>query len=528
MQFASLTFLLFIAAVLVIYFSVRNNQWIVLLAASCLFIIINSGLLILIFLFQALTTFYTAKIIFARKAAAEQLAKSDGLDRTARNEIKANGKKEQKRYLTLGIVVVLGILVLLKYSGSALDHVNRVISATGFQFPQFRFLLPIGISFYTLQAIAYMVDVNRGKIEPADNLWKFLLFMSYFPQIVQGPIPRYKDLYHQLVAPHRFNSDNCWRGSQLIIWGLMKKLIIADRIAIPVTWIFDNASDYSGLMVFFAAACYGIQVYTDFSGGMDIARGFSEMIGIELTLNFRQPYFSGSIEEFWRRWHISLGAFMRDYVFYPLSLSKAFSKVGRVTRKYLGNEVGKKVPSFIAMFIVYFLVGLWHGASMKYVIYGVWNGVFIASGILLADNYVKMKKTFRIDDSQFSWKLFQRIRTFIIVSMGRVFPRALDTGTALKMFGSTFTSRIDFAFMFDGTLQKLGLNTANWILLLAAIVILLLVDILHERGIAIRETIEKQGVMFQIILISFAIVAIIIFGMYGPGYDSKVFIYQQF
>ncbi len=307
----------------------------------------------------------------------------------------------------------------------------------------------------------------------------------------------------------------------------MKKLILADRLGILVDQIFDNHTQYQGFILLIGAMGYGLQVYADFSAGMDIARGVSQILGIELELNFKQPYFAKSIEEFWRRWHITLGAWMRDYIFYPLSLSKAFGNMGKRVRKIFGNYIGKKLPSFLAMFIVYLLVGFWHGSSWKYVAYGIWNGVIITSGILLAPVYAKGISAFRIDADSYSWRLFQMVRTFFLCSVGRFFSRADSCMAAFSMIKNSFTKWNPWV-LFDDTLLTLGLDWKDMTVLIAMILVLLFVDIAHERGVRIRESIASQGFVFRWIVYWIAFFTVIIFGMYGPSYDSSSFIYQQF
>jgi len=462
----------------------------------------------------------------AGKQRIEQ--QKETLTKEAKKALQAKNKKRSRRILTLGILIILGTLLFLKYYNFFADTVSVVTRLIGFRIPNLRLLLPLGISFYSLQAIAYMTDVYRGKIEADRNFLKFMLFLSYFPQIVQGPIARYKQLAGQLYEPHDFEYDRFVRGVELILWGFLKKLIIADRIAIPVSMVFNNPSAYGGLAVLLAAIGYGVQVYADFSGGMDIARGFSQIIGIDLELNFTQPYFSVSVEDFWRRWHITLGAFMRDYVFYPLSLSRLFNAIGKKSRKLIGDFAGKKVAPFIAMFLVYFLVGFWHGTEWKYIVYGVWNGIFIASSILLVDVYAKIKQFLHIREDRFIWKLFQIVRTFLIISIGRLFSRALSVGTAFSMMKSVFTRITDFGFLQADNGMTMGLDKWNWLVLLLGIVLIFVVDLQHEKGFSMRDRIANQNVIFRILLVSFTIAAIAVLGVYGPGFDSAGFIYQQF
>lgn len=530
MTIVALPFFLFAAAVLAVYFLVPKNwRWTVLLAASYLFYWINGKWLVLVLLAMTLATFGTGLWIEAVndrcKAAAADLSREE---RKAR---KARAKTAARRILLLGILADAGALLSLKYANFFGDGINRLLSVFGGggeTVPRLDLLVPLGISFYTLQAISYMTDVYRDKIRADRNPAKFMLFMSFFPQIVQGPIPRHGHLARQLYEGHGFDYDRLCKGIQLMLWGLMKKLILAERLAVPVNALFGGHSDYSGGVMLLASALYGLQVYTDFSGGMDIARGVSQMLGIELELNFVQPYFSTSIEDFWRRWHITMGHWMRDYVFYPLSLSKAFTELSRKSRKMLGQFVGKRLPAFLAMFIVYFLVGFWHGPDWKYVVYGIWNGVFIMSGILLEETYGKMRDLCGIDARSFSWRWFQMLRTFLIVSFGRFFTGAPDLETALSMFRRTFVHIRDITFLTDGTLVDLGLNTANWILLLAALALLFWVDGLHERKVAIRETIARQHLVFRWAVYIAAIVALLVFGCYGPEYNAASFIYEQF
>lgn len=531
MAFVSLSFLIFIAIVIFLYFICPLRfRWVVLLVASYVFFWLNSEYLVLVLFGQTLVTYFIALWIdrINRKNKDYLAAHKDELSSAERKELKNKGKAAARAVLRIGILIDLGVLLFLKYYNFFAESANVILTRLGVEAPELNLLLPIGISFYTLQAIAYMTDVYRGKSEADRNLPKFMLFMSFFPQILQGPIARYNHLAHQLYEGHKFDYQRFCYGAQLILWGFMKKLIIADRIGIPVDQIFDNYKDYSGMMIFLAGAGYGVQVYADFSGGMDIARGVAQIMGIDLELNFNQPYFSTSIEDFWRRWHITLGGWMRDYVFYPLSLSKSFNRLGKTARKYLGNYLGKRLPTFIAMFIVFFLVGFWHGSSWRYIAYGVWNGLFISTSILFEGYYTTAREKLRIEETSFSWRLFQMIRTFVICSIGRLFPRAARLATSIAMMQSMTYAWWDLSFLTDGSLIELGLSNANWYLLSCAILVMFFVDYLHEKGVHIREEIGKQQIIFRWVIYLLAIFAVLIFGVYGPAYDSASFIYEQF
>ncbi len=533
MTFVSFPFFAFVAALVLVYFIVpKRVRWIVLLAGSCLFYWINSRWLLLVLLGSAMVTFGVGRWIQKTQDADRAFIDAHGaeLSREDRKARKKATKARTRRILTLGILLDLGALLFLKYYNFFAVNATGLFNlfGIGIQVPQLNLLMPLGISFYTLQAIAYMVDVYRGKIQADRNPAKFALFMSFFPQIVQGPIPRHSQLAGQLYEGHDFDYRRFCHGLQLMLWGLFKKLVIAERIATPVNYLFDHFERYSGPILFLAAAMYGLQVYADFSGGMDIARGVAQILGIELELNFTQPYFSTSVEDFWRRWHITMGQWMRDYVFYPLSMSKAFGRLAAKGRKRLGPYVGSRLPAFIAMFIVYFLVGFWHGSSWKYVMYGIWNGVFIMSGILLESTYGRLRKLLHIREQTATWRVFQIIRTFVIVSFGRFFSRAFSLRIALNMFRRTFINWQDITFLTSGELLKLGLNTANWVVLALFTGVLFYVDYIHEKGVHIREALDRQSLVFRWMIYIAVVLVILIFGVYGPQYDAASFIYQQF
>ena len=313
MSFVSAFFLAFIAVVTVVYFVMpKTVRWVVLLVASYLFFFINSHFLILVLFAQTLVTYLCGRWM---GVIDDKLALPADADRAAKRAAKSEAKRLKKRAVHVGVVFNIGVWLFLKYFNFFADNANFILQLFNIQIPSLGLLVPIGLSFYTLQAVAYIIDVQRGKCEVDKSLPQFMLYMSYFPQIVQGPIPRYADLAMQLYKGHSFDYQRACFGAQLILWGLIKKLVIADRLGIPVSQVFDNYGYYSGFIVFLAAAGYGLQVYADFSGGIDIARGFSQLIGIDMQQNFRQPYFSRSIEDFWRRWHMTLGAWTRDYIF---------------------------------------------------------------------------------------------------------------------------------------------------------------------------------------------------------------------
>ncbi|MBR2802574.1 MAG: MBOAT family protein [Erysipelotrichaceae bacterium] len=532
MTIVSLPFFILVAATVLCYYIVpKKYRWLVLLAASGLFYWFNSGILLLVLVTTSLVTFliglWIAKI---QEAQQKHLDDHPDLSREEKKKEKEAAKKRTKRVLLLGILLVLGALLVLKYANFFIDNFNSLAAAVHAEgtLPRLNLLLPLGISFYTLQAIAYMTDVYRGKQKADRDPVRFLLFMSFFPQIVQGPIPRYGQLASQLYEGHEFDYKKLTFGVQLMLWGLMKKIVLADRLAMPANQLFGHYENYNGPILFVGSLLYGLQVYCDFSGGMDIARGVAQMLGIDLEKNFDQPYFASSIEDFWRRWHMTMGSWMKDYVFYPLSLSKTFTNLGRKSRKVFGTFVGKRLPSFLAMFIVYFLVGFWHGPNWKYVAFGLWNGLFIMFGILMENVYKKAREKCGIDEGSISWRVFRMVRTLFVVTLGRYFSRADDFTSAVQMLKRTFINWWDLSFLTEGKLLNMGLNNANWYLLLAMILLLFFVDLQHERGISFREVIARQSLIFRWGIYIGTVLFLLIFGLYGPAYDAAAFIYGQF
>ncbi len=532
MEFVSAIFLVFVAVVCAAYFIVPIKfRWTVLLVASYLFYWWNSTYLAAVLAGMTAATWLVGLWLDRKNQAAAEYLKAHQSEMNAadRKSYKLSVTRKKKWILSLGILLDLGVLLFFKYFNFFLTNASPLLKALGIEAEKYRLdlLLPLGISFYTLQAIAYLVDTYRGKYRADRHFFKFALFMSYFPQIVQGPIARHDKLAAQLGEGHSFDFTRLKYGCQLILWGFMKKLILADRIGVLNDSIFDNYGDYGGMVLFVGAVGYGLQVYADFSGGMDIATGVSQIFGIDLEANFKQPYFAKSIEEFWRRWHITLGAWMKDYIFYPLSLSKKFGTLGKKSRKLFGNYIGKKLPSFLAMFLVYFLVGFWHGSSWKYVAYGIWNGTIITAGILLEPAYKKGISVFKVKEGSFGWRLFQMVRTSVLCSFGRLFPRAVSCKTGFLMIQTVCLQPHPWELV-DGTLLTLGLDGKDMAVLFGITVLLLLVDLAHERGIRIRESIASQGIVFRWLVYWTAFFLIVIFGVYGPIYERSSFIYQQF
>ena len=302
------------------------------------------------------------------KAKAELKARKAELDAAGKKALKAAAKKKQRRLFYLTLILNFGVLALLKYTSPVLEAAGR---------PALNLVLPLGISFYTFQSMGYLIDVYGEKYAPEKNPAKFALFVSFFPQLIQGPIARHDQLAHQLTEPHRFDWENIHRGALLMLWGFFKKKVIADRALPLVDEVFANQGEFGGAVIVIAVLFYSLQQYCDFSGGIDLVTGIAELFGIRLAPNFKRPYFSVSLGDFWRRWHISLGSWMRDYVFYPFALTKPVTKLSKAAKKAFGLEFSRALPAALGNILVFLLVGIWHGASWNFLFWGLFYFAFL-------------------------------------------------------------------------------------------------------------------------------------------------------
>ena len=496
MSLFSSSFILFVLIVIGLYFLLpKKCQWVILLAAS-MFFYLASGWQGMIYVLVTIVLQYVLALALDRKNAnmARELS-AEGLNGNQKKEIKKRYASQKKRFVLVSVVICLGVLCFFKFANLTIGSVNQIF---GTNMPSLGILAPLGLSYYTFKAIGYIIDVYRGRIKAQRNILKLALFIAYFPALVQGPIDRYEDLADQLFAQHTFDYKRFAFGAQRMLWGYVKKLVIAERVAVVVNTVLGsyNTNGYVGFTVLLAMVLYAFQIYADFAGGMDIVIGLSEIFGISLTENFRRPFFATSYAEYWQRWHITLGAWMRTYVFYPLSLSPAFSKMGRKYRKTLGDKYGKLIAPTLASFITFFLLGMWHGAGWKYVLYSVYQGVFVSTGTLFQDLYARGRAFFKINAKSASWHVVQMLRTFLMITITRYIILAKDLKDSLGLVKATFAQFNPWVF-FDGTFYTLGLNRQNFWLMLYSIVLLLTVDFFQERGVRIRATVARQNIVLR-------------------------------
>lgn len=525
MNLLSISFWLVVIVTLITYYLTPSKfRWAVLLFVSYYFYASTGYKYTTYILITTISTYFSSLKI-------DQInTKKSGISKRNDKELYEKLHRNAKYYLLGTLVLNFGILLFLKYY----QFPARILSMIGFEssiikdWYALKIMLPLGISFYTFQAMGYLIDVFRNKYEATRHFGKFALFVSYFPQIIQGPISRFSDLYPQFEEKKSFDFNRMVSGLQLILWGLFKKIVIADRAAVVVNEVYGNYSEYTGIIIFFGALFYAIQIYGDFSGGIDIIKGVSEMFGIYLTDNFQRPYFARSVSDFWKRWHITLGSWMRDYVFYSLALSRRFGMMGRKLRKKLGNHIGKQGPAALASTIVFIIVGAWHGSSFKFIAYGIYNGVFVLSEPLLEPIYSKVRKFFGINNVESaSFIGFQILRTLVITTMGRIFSRATTFRTSISMYAQMFKEWNPWV-LFDQTLYKLGLDKPEMTVLFFALLLLFIISYAQENGIKIRVWLKNQPLVFRWILLMSLILFIVIYGYYGPGFSEQDFIYGGF
>lgn len=455
-------------------------RWVVLLAGSAAFYILLSGEGFPVLLFTLLLSYGAGLLLAFLK------------ERTQKPVLL------QRIVLAVSIFLVMAPWFVIKNGSFLLGHTNWGL------------IVPLGISFYTLQIVSYLADVHSGRISAQKNPARYALFVLFFPQIVQGPIPRYAQLADQLYEGHLFDEKQFVKGMQLILWGFFLKFLIADRASIVVNVIFENPSQYQGSYVLVAAVLYSIELYADFLSCVTLSQGIAGLFGIGLTDNFLRPYFATSVNDFWRRWHISLSTWLRDYIYIPLGGSRK----GKL-RKY-GNLI-----------ITFSFSGIWHGSGYKYLFWGMIYAVFQIVGELTAPIKRKCYQLFRLSEGSGMRRLIQCLGVFIWVTLAQIIFRADNLRSGLLMIKNLFSIWNPWILV-DGSLLRLGLSGKEWFVLFLSVLTLFLVDCLQEKGCCIRDGILEKAVYVRWALYIAAILGIMIFGVYGYGYQTQDFIYGGF
>lgn len=510
MSLISMKFLLFVIVAAVGYYWIpKKYQWIWLLLFSYIYYV-SGGLKVTCFLaFTTITTWFVGMRLEVITQAEQ--------DKTKR-------KRRKKQILVLTLLLNFGVLAVLKYTNFAITTYNLI---SGASYRELSLLLPLGISFYTFQSMGYLLDVYWDRTKAEHNLFRFALFVSFFPQILQGPIGRFSRLGEQLYASHRFDLQKAERSLLRILWGYFKKMVIADNAVIFVNAIFGEPERYSGLGII-AVLAYSIQLYCDFSGGMDVVIGIAGLFGIQMDENFKRPYFAISITDFWHRWHITLGTWMKDYVFYPVSLSGWMKHFSKFAKKVFGKQTGRTLPICLANLIVFLVVGIWHGAAWKFIVYGLYNGMIIAFSGLMAPRYRKWKQALHISDNNPGFHLFQILRTFVLVNISWFFDRADDVGTALRMMKYAVT-RFDLSQLLTvqiGEASGTAYTLIFLIVIVAGCLVVFLTSLLQEHGRDLDGFYDRQHWLVKCML--FAGLFLLLPALGQPSGEAGGFIYAQF
>ncbi len=482
MPLISPSFLLFLAISLALYYlTPKGKRWLTLSLCS-MFFYLFAGIIAFGFLLIILLSSY----FFALMAE------------------KGEGKFISRCYM--------GSLVVLTFWLSA-----RLFAQFG------SIILPLGISFYSLRVISYLVDIGRKRAKAQKNIFKYMLFIAYFPMVIQGPLAQYSSISDDLYGGRVPKTEEFLSGVIRALWGIFKKVVVASALALPLSEIYENPQKYSGAYTLLLLIGYSAEIYCDFSGGIDISLGVSRLFGIKLPENFDRPFASRSLREFWNRWHITLGEFFEHYVFYPLSLSRPMQRLSRWGRRRFGAKVGRRLPLYIATMLTWLCTGLWHGARVNFLLWGIINGVLVLmsqSAAVCGKKNIGERKSPKF---VVVLRIFgDRIRVFFIIGAVRLLDVYKSPILTFKKLGSVFYDIASYKELFRGGIFEL--MSLPQILVVAVSLILLFA--VSEASIK-SETVAKKPFLSAFCVFSL-LTACLLFGSYGYGFDLNDFIYSRY
>lgn len=470
MAITSFGYLAFLAVALLFYYAIKPKwQTGYLLIVSLLFYGLSAQWYTILYLLASTVSVYYGALVIE----------------------KTTEQKKAKRVLTAVLCLNFGLLVLLKYHGFLLWNVNSIRALAGKEAvgTSLQLTASLGISYYTLQLTGYLLDCYWRVGIVQKDFFRFALFAGYFPQMTSGPISRYKQIQENLYEEHPIQYQQVTHGLKRMAWGMFKKMVIADRLALVVNSVYSNYASYHPLLIWAGIFCFALQLYTDFSGCMDIVLGTSECFGIRLPENFRNPFFAVTIQEFWQRWHITLGTWLKDYIMDPVLKSDTWVKLGEHTRKKFGRKWGKRIPTYLGMLILWLAMGLWHGSGWKFIIgEGLWFWLIIITGNMCSKSLQKLVKKLHINVKNPLWIAFQRLRTFVLFSIGLICFRAADMKEVFAVLKAGVTN-----FSRRGFSQVRGdLGATNLLLLTIAFLILVIVELMQNRKIDVFDWITER------------------------------------
>lgn len=507
-------FALFLPLTVLIYQLVpQQKRKFVLLGASWIFFASLSKWLLLINIAESVFTWKMGLLI-------EKINKDKTIKR------KERAKKRMKTLVT-GIVLLLLVLVGFKYLDFIGLNIVRVSELVRHpvNWKMLNLAAPLGISYYTLMAISYLTDISREDIKADESLFNIALYLSFFPKIVEGPITRYGEDSKALFAGNDIKYQDLAEGYQRILWGLFKKLVIADQLAPSISALYEGTYTDGGVALY-AAFAFTIQEYMDFSGSIDIVIGSARLFGVRMAENFTQPFFAKNASDFWHRWHITLGTFFRDYIFYPVSLAKPIMKFTKKVKVVAGQGVAHFTAPTIALFLVWLSNGIWHGPRWTYIFYGMYYFVLIFIENILEESFLALLAKLKLKEESAPVRIFRFIKLFFIIIIGEMFFRAQTLEVGIDMFKSIFTNlRFD---MLIANLGNLNMDFYAYVSVYGGLLVVIAVSVMKEMHFPIRKKLESLPIPVRFAFWYICIFVIIIFGAYGTGYSSEDLIYAQF
>lgn len=503
MELTSISFYIFFAVSLAVYFMAPANwQWILLLADSLFFYYLSAVPWTFIYLFISVCSVYLCTIYIE------------------------STNRWNKFVLACTVILNFGLLAVLKYSklfAVTIYYISKFFNQP-IAVPVISWTASLGISFYTLQMVSYCFDCYWGVVKTEHNFLKLLLYACYFPQMISGPISRYGQVAPQILTGHKFDYQRVSYGLIRIGWGLFEKHVISDRLAVVVDLIYADTATYTGIYLWLAFLLFPLQLYTDFCGCMDIIMGVSECFGICLPENFKAPFFAETLQEFWQRWHITLGSWLKDYIMNPLLKSEFVIGMGDFLKPRIGKKWGKRIPVYFGMLILWLCMGIWHGSGWKYIIgEGVWYWMIIMVEQIIKPTAEKIYRRWNIKVDTKTFRISRILRTYLLFSIGMVFFRAESfTGAVVLLKASV--SGCGMNILFDGSLYNLGLNMINRIILAVSLFALYKVDSCRYQGDCVREKLHSENAVGRWICYW----GMILFLILSANLSTQEFLYAAF
>ena len=501
MEFYSLMFICFCALLCITYYAVgyifKRFQWVVILIFSLIFYALVTNIDTIVYVAFTLVLTYITTLSFHKIDSSSKKRLHTITNRADKKAFKHKIARIKQLVLIAAIILIAGCLCYLKYWNTILYALSLAPSTKSLGL-----LLPLGISFYTFQALSYVFDIYNQKYTPEQNPFKLACYLIYFPQLIQGPINRFDKLAPHLFSYHAPSDTHFGRASVLFCYGALKKYVMADLLVDSISYIFDyKPASLPGSIIVFGILLYSAQQYADFSGGIDMVEATSEFLGIPMQANFRRPYFSISLADFWRRWHISLGLWMKDYVFYPLALTRPMKALGKCVKTHISSHLGKTLPAALANIFVFLLVGVWHGADAHFIWWGLYNGLVIAASDIAKPLTQGLAHLLHINQKTRSYHVFSVIRCFIVVNIGWYFDRIFDAQTSfICLYNTIFSFR---AQDFITALRTIGIHQDKISALCLSFVmwcIVFAVSFYQEQGHDIFTFLSKQSYIVRILL----------------------------